>query len=141
MIGRSRNVSVSIVSRGMLDFRDIRVLFPTVGRKFSLVTAPRPPLGSNQPHTQQVSEAFSPRINRPVREVDSPWKQQAGLLFDPENGSSTLFWNVGEFLLDYTASHPRRFVSYLYLLILVKNSDNVSLPLSINNHRQIGLGC
>jgi hypothetical protein len=33
------------------------------------------------------------------------------LLFDPDDGASILFRNVGELRPDYTASHPRRLYS------------------------------
>jgi hypothetical protein len=43
------------------------------------------------------------------------------LPFDTEDGGSTFLTNIGELIQDYTASHARRVV--LFIIIVVKSSD------------------
>jgi hypothetical protein len=52
-----------------------------------------------------------------------------GLLFDPEDGDSMFFRNVGKLMPDYTASYPRG----LYSLALQLSEFEVSASLPCQN--------
>jgi hypothetical protein len=60
-----------------------------------------------------------------------PSKQQAeysfNLLFDPEDGGNTFLRNVDKYLLDYTASNPRRYYSSRFKRIKLTIDVYISL--------------
>jgi hypothetical protein len=61
------------------------------------------------------------------------------LLFDPENGGSMFFQNVGKHLPDYTESYPRReyfsFLHYTYQnMVLMNSSYKLSVTPKVKLH-------